>query len=744
MNNITLSDILWFEPYLENFFPEEYFGKKGVVYRETFNNWDRNSFKFYLQNYTNTKNLPIEVSIDRLRTWKKNLLEGKTPEGNMPPKEVLENAQKVESAKDKFEAERLKKESLLESQKFAEKLQQIESQRIAKEAAQTEQVNIQETIDDTNVTTGQRLSTIPTRTVITWSSPYIDQADATAGELFVRGIRSNVLEEKFQGFQTNRQDEIAQLISNIRKYEEAFPGYAKLINPLSPKDISLLTSANSGFNQAQVALMMKPVGEGGISILPKGGPLGGILDRVGQQLFGKAASGFVNKALTSVAGKVASGAAVSTAAGTAASALTSVAGGPAGLLLFAAQYGKQILGKIADWISQNKEVFIGILGVASGFGIIAFGGPALAAFVPMAVGGMSLVGAAGGGMKGIGKGVSGFWNTVLAGFTTVFFPSIGIPFLITAITLPFVIAIIIFIINSGAYIVPPSESLLISENTFIEVTKDAVPSGPFENSDLPLKIKYNISVRAKKGMLTNLRFSHTCKVVSKNSQTNCEAPLPQDKPDSISPTAPYIFSYETTYSGNSYQNSLVINTFTVNADTSSSKNETTSGSASIIIGEAPTQCLALSGTWPGGYKANMESAIAYLATGYGNFVAKICSGGDLALKYNPSSVSYWGFYHKTYIDFYSGGLTSERDAKYILAHELAHALADRIPSIYMKYESTAGITSETPKCLYDYNTSLLEERFAESISFYAANPCSFSLQSKYPIHYRFVNENVFK
>lgn len=748
MSEIVLTDILWFEPFLAVFFPKDYekvFGIQGKPQKNELNGWDADSFNVYTQNYTGKKN--IRDAIQQLKEWKDSVIEGKTIEGNIPPKEILEKAKNVENATNKLAAEQQKKESLLESQKYAEMLQKLKAQKIAQDTSKSEQVGIKENFDDTNVDSGQKIPTTPIRTYISWSSPYMDQSKAAAGELFLRGVGSDVLAEKFQGFQTDRQKEIAQLISDIKNYEDAFPGYVKFIKPFSPKDITLLSSADSGFNQAQVALMMKPSEEGGISLTPKGGPLGGVFDRIGQQLFGKAASGFVNKALSSVAGKVGTSAAVG-AAESAVTGLSSAAGGPVGFLIsIAAQYGKQIAGKIIDWINQNKEAFVGILGglgVVSGLGVIAVGGPALVAFVPMAVGGMSLIGAAAGGMKGIGKGVSGFWNTVLAGFTTVFFPSIAVPFLITALALPFLIAIIIFIINSGAYIVPPSESLLVSENTFIEVTKTATPSGPFENNNLPLKIKYDISVRAKKGQLINIRFSHTCKTTNKNSQGSCDAPLPEDKPESISPTSPYVFSYETTYSGDTFKDSLVINTFTVTADSTESKNETTSGSASIIIGEAPTQCLTLSGTWPGGYKANMENAISYLVTNYNSYLARVCSGGDLALKYNPSTVDYWGFYHGTYVDFYRGGLTTEVDAKYILAHELAHALANRIPSIYMQYESTSGIKNETPVCLYDYDTSLLSERFAESVAFYAANPCSFSLESKYPIHYRFVKENVFK
>ena len=542
--------------------------------------------------------------------------------------------------------------------------------------------------------------------------------------LISKGVSSEALNNASNSLPEGPEKHTIQRISlTMEKIERIFPDeISRFRNFVSVENLEIQI-AKTDFNPSSNNIFLSSNQQGGYSISDGSSYIDSIASFAKDKVLNKASDAVLSKVKTEVGGKLAK-----SAIGKAVS-----------------SFGKKIAGT-----AIGKA--IGAIGGKIATAIAAIGGPLawLIGLVANAVMGWLTEK-----LLPLLNKIKDWIKNAAAGTATAAITIISIPFiyvassfittlLIVLIVLPISVAVIMFIINSGAYVVPPNESIFKSENAFVEVIKDAEPSGPFENSSLPLKIKYTISIRAKKEQLTNLRFSHICKVVNKNSQTDCDSPLPQDKPESISAASPYVFMYETTYSGNAYQDSLVINTFTVTADSTSTKNENTSGSASIIIGEAPTQCLTLSGNWPGGYKANMETAIAHLASGYGNFLAKVCSGGDLALKYNPDSVAYWGYYHGTYIDFYKGGLVTEREAKYILAHELAHALADRIPSIYMRYLSTSGITSETPRCLYSYDSSLLEERFAESVAFYAANPCSFLLQNKYPIHYRFVKENVFK
>jgi len=191
--------------------------------------------------------------------------------------------------------------------------------------------------------------------------------------------------------------------------------------------------------------------------------------------------------------------------------------------------------------------------------------------------------------------------TAIAAFvfaiTSVVLPSIGIPIAIALIGTPFVIASILFIINSGAYVVPRSPSLTpyAMENPYIGIEKEASPSGPFENSDLPLTVTYTITIAARRGTLTNIEFLYDCQVIGSN--VNCPSPNPAipDAPSLISPVEPYSFAYSQTYSGSGYHDSFVLDTFTVTADTDEVQGTQAADSATISIGNPPVLCPIVGG-----------------------------------------------------------------------------------------------------------------------------------------------------
>lgn len=400
--------------------------------------------------------------------------------------------------------------------------------------------------------------------------------------------------------------------------------------------------------------------------------------------------------------------------------------------------GGYLLGKIIEKIPWDKVKNAAPYMVSGAVGGILFTtvGPVVGV-----VGGLGTLALFNGlSLASLGMGLLGFMKII--GKITII--EIATPIIITLITLPVIVTLIIFIINSGAFIVPPSLSSQKSKNLYVEVTKEATPTGPFENSDLPLNITYNITVRAKKGVLTNIRFEHTCKVVKEGTQTNCPAPIPV-VPTSISPSSDFVFTYQANYSGATYQDSLVLNTFSVTADAAEKGNQKTSGSATTIIGKPPTQCLKIDGIWPGEFKSNMEYAVSTLSSNYSGYVAKVCSAfpNGLSLKYNPSGKGgLWGFNNRTSIEFFSLGLGSEGDALYILAHELGHSLIWSIGGIWSSYLATPGINSETPTCFYSYGGDI-NERLPEAIAYYVIGSRCGSVQQKYPIHYRYLLKYVF-
>lgn len=352
----------------------------------------------------------------------------------------------------------------------------------------------------------------------------------------------------------------------------------------------------------------------------------------------------------------------------------------------------------------------------------------------------------GGALLALSSMTSGFFGFLgLAAGSTI--AAIAVPFVIALVSIPVVITIILFIINSGAYLVPPSNILAPGENPYISVTKEA--SGTeFENSDLPITVTYTITITPLKGSLTNISFSHKCEIISDRPIASCPAPLPSSTPVIISPASPYIFTYSQTYSGTKYLDSLVLNTFSITADTDEASGITASGAASIIIGNPPTGCYVLAGEWPDTYKATVLSAIGYLVSNYTSYVARVCSGGEVRVHYAPGGTcGVWGCARRSGdIELAPGGLKSATTARYILTHESGHLVSWRLPSLMQQYLDYPGAPGERPLCSYSA-TSDPWEAFPESAALYVVPTISScispSYPAKYPVHYQFADQFLF-
>jgi hypothetical protein len=194
---------------------------------------------------------------------------------------------------------------------------------------------------------------------------------------------------------------------------------------------------------------------------------------------------------------------------------------------------------------------------------------------------------------------------------------------------------------------------------------------------------------------------------------------------------------------------LVVNTFTVTADTDEVQDTTATGVASIIIGNPPTGCFVPVGNnWPGGTLSMVNRTITALVGRYPLYAARVCSGfSQITIRYAPGTCGAWGCYSGGNITLTSGGLGNEVNALYILSHESGHALADGTGSFYQAYEDAAGVDQERPLCTYSAAALYVEENFAEAIGLYASGksfPClGGSFQSRYPYHYQFVDEELF-
>lgn len=411
---------------------------------------------------------------------------------------------------------------------------------------------------------------------------------------------------------------------------------------------------------------------------------------------------------------------------------------------------KDNIHKVKDFIIIGSAALLGgVIGIATGFGGLSgglIGGFAGWGAAKLSTGGLGgLRASANIGAKNVMNVGWAIGATALAG--------IGGPILTILFVFPIIIALILFIINSGAYVVPPSVSSIVNINEYIDVQKEATPPGPFKNTELPLKIKYTITITAKKEALTNVTVKDECIVITKSGQQNCQSPPITVSGGTIAVGTPFTFSYEANYNS-SYKDALILNTVTVSANVlSETDRQTESGGTSITIGEPPSACLSIDGPWPAGYKLNLEKAKAKLVGSFSSYVSKVCSSfNKISLLYEPGSKEqYWGWNDgqksgTATIHFYSLGVKNEADALYTVAHELGHSLANgtKTASIYSRYIAFPGIKSEKPYCFYSATTSWnANESMPEAIALRVVEPRCGSVQQKWPTHNNFLKKYVF-
>lgn len=230
------------------------------------------------------------------------------------------------------------------------------------------------------------------------------------------------------------------------------------------------------------------------------------------------------------------------------------------------------------------------------------------------------------------------------------------PIIFTFVVFPIIVALILFIINSGAYIVPPSLNEFNVGGFFspyVEITKTPNPTGPFENSDLPKEITYTINIKPKKGDILNTTVTYGCEVISKNDLSCPDIELEGvdenffSTPQSIN-AAGITFSYKSTYDS-SYKDSAIIDFIKLEGmSPSDGAIVSTQTSAYITFGNPPIDCPV-----PGAIPLNSMnySYDATKNTGHGSTAYWNAMGGA-AYRYampqgsgcdKPDECSYYGY-----------------------------------------------------------------------------------------------------
>jgi len=417
-----------------------------------------------------------------------------------------------------------------------------------------------------------------------------------------------------------------------------------------------------------------------------------------------------------------------------------------------------VVGKIIEKIPW-KKIGPWLLGGLAGIGAFMFAGPVAGIVVGLGTLGLTSAVAGGTGVTfgAIGSGIAGFFGAIGGAFLG----SIWKPILAVLIGFPVLVALILFIVNSGAYVVPPGEGSLSNTNPYIDVQKIAEPSGGVPS---PTTVTYTITITAKRDVLTNISLTNNCQAINKaGTKTDCKGleQLPSP-PDSIAPAQPFSFTFKSDYGGN-FQDSLVTDNVTINAKSESGGNVSETGSASVCFGDCPLDCFQTvnnSEDWPSNLKANLNSAAATLASTYPNFAAKVCAAGTINLCYttqDPNPVGVGGLCNGTIyarhihtpdcdINFNQCGLQSQSDALYILTHESTHHIQSINGSYQQKFDDQVP-QSEWALCSYGATSGDDAESMAEGDALFVGKPswsnCITNYITQYPTHYLFAKNVMF-
>jgi hypothetical protein len=589
------------------FYPESIFGTKEGRKRAVLNYWSetgyrRTEFAKLLWNVTKTEDTDQAAKI--VLEWKKLWDENKQPETTVPENldELLTSLDESATGEKKlntYNKQALAKKTLLESQKLIEKPTPAPEPEFTVSSAEA----ISKAAGPLSTLAGNTLAA-PFKAFTFFAGPATYSSSekgegpgvATARYMLAHGISSTSirsLENKAQqlGITPSQLKNLATLIKTEQE-----------THPFSFKWVSVIYSGQkASLSQAQIVSLLVPSTDGSMAVLPRKSFVGNLFGRVGQQLFGKIAK----KALKTIGKKIASK--VATTAATQAAA-TAIAPGIANIIVLV---GQAIIGKIKNLISslkskEGKERILALIFGSMVVGGIVLGGP-LGAFLVVGglVPGLGFMATKAGGFGPLGSSVGGYGQAFLAGITGVLLPAIGAPVIIAIISIPLLIAIILFIINSGAYIVPPKTSLVPGaiESPYIGIEKEASPD-KMDNISGQATITYNVKIFAKKGTLTNINIANEYKIISEGSPA---VPNPQvekinNPPKIISPTQDYEFQYQISV-GPEYNDSVVVDSLSVTADAPEQQGATARESASVIIGNPPMHCPV-----PGAYYRSIDGS----------------------------------------------------------------------------------------------------------------------------------------
>lgn len=304
---------------------------------------------------------------------------------------------------------------------------------------------------------------------------------ATARYMLTHGITSSSI----RGLENRAQQlgitpsQLQNLASLIKIEQEAHPFISNWVSVI-------YSGQQASLSQAQISSLLVPSGDGSTATLPRKSFIGNVFGRIWQRVLGKLAS----KGLKTVGKKVAPKMAAKAVAQATA---TVVAPGVGNVFV---KIGLFLFEKFKDLVSylktkEGKETVLAYLFGAMMISGIFLGGTLGAALVVGGlVPGLGSLAAKAGGFGPLGANVGSYGRAFMSGVTGVVFPALAGPLIISIVCVPVLIAIVLFIINSGAYLVPPKP---LSESSFIgfpiECTTEKIPVSFSRTTSSPISTR---------------------------------------------------------------------------------------------------------------------------------------------------------------------------------------------------------------------------------------------------------------
>lgn len=382
----------------------------------------------------------------------------------------------------------------------------------------------------------------------------------------------------------------------------------------------------------------------------------------------------------------------------------------------------------------------------------AMGARLAASALPAIGGAISAIGGAGmsalAGLGTLATGIAGVAGAVAASATFGWVIAI----IIAAVIIGLLIFGFLNISSNQRIYVSQQDPSSAVQSEYIDVAARVSPNS--YKGDLPVEVEFTIVVTAKKKGLENVKISETFSVYAKEGNPSPPSISTNSLPTTMDEGASETISYKVTLEPK-FKDSIVTNTITVSADVlEGPKNEKTITSASTLLGEVPTGCLAFEGNWTDGDRALELQALGTLLRNTA-FASRLCKDNKTIHLIRSYDDVQWGGYAPggDKIIIYNKGLIDDSNTLYTMTHEAGHLIDQRDPILFRKFVEEKGSEEYLPT--YGYGGGLspgqrLSEDFAENIALFVVwKNKSFACCGKVNYrkdffrHYKFALETIF-